>query len=400
MIAIMVRSNVMFVQHADGDGEKKCFVPGLDGKINTKYTCHFCGEPGHVKYQCPQNPEANQKDKAAGKSGISNLMKGYLFAQQSSSPIPSLWVLLDTCSTSHVSNNPDLVSNIVNCSVDDRLCMTTNGGKMTYTKTATLKLLPVQVHFNSKSMATISSLAGVDNLPWHYCTMDTRISKGIQVHKPNGEILVFKSCADGLFYYDTANPQDHSIKAKPSVTDYSLLQTVNTNKSFFTKKEIEGAMNTRREQEILSWPPTQTYKSYVSDNLISNSKVTIDDVNRANVIWGEPEPLISGNMVRPTPPSVGKIQRIPLPLPIKIHHSEVQLHIDFFFVNRIPFLHTKSEKLNFLTVERMKTRTKEAIIDSLKEVMKLYSHRGFKVTNIHGDGEFEIEELKSQLENR
>ena len=352
----------MFVQHADGENDKKCFVPGLDGKINTKYVCHFCGEPGHVKYQCPQNPEAVNKDKATGKTSISNLMKGYLFAQQSSSPIPKSWILLDTCSTAHVSNNHQLVTNITDCAADERLCMTTNGGTMTYTKVGTLKFLPVQVHFNHRSMATILSLAGINSLPWHYCTMDTRISKGIQVHKPNGEILVFKPCANGLFYYDTANPQDHSIKNKVTVTDYSFLQTVSSNKSFFTKKEIEGAMNARREQEILSWPPIQTYKSYVSDNLIANSKVIIDDVNRATMIWGKPEPLISGNMVRPTPPAIGKIQRIPLPLPVKLHHSKVQLHIDFFFVNCIPFLHTKSEKLNFLTVERMHTRTKGAII--------------------------------------
>ena len=364
------RSNIMFVQHADRD-EKKCFVPGLDGKINTKYICHYCGEPGHGKYQCPHNPDVNQKgDKGTGKNGISNLMMGYLFAQNKLSPIPSTWVLLDTCSTSHVSNNAILVSNIVDCPPQERLCMTTNGGKMTYTQTATLNILPVKVHFNPQSMATILSLAGVDKLPWHYCTMDTRASKAIHVHKPNGDTLVFKPCADGLYYYDTAKPDDHSFKSKPKVTDYSLLQTVNSNKSFFTKKEIEGAMKARKEQEILSWPPTQTYKSYVSDDLIANSKVT-NDVNRASLIWGEPEPLIAGNMVRTTPQAVKKIERVPLPLPIKIHHSEIQLHVDFFFVNWIPFLHTKSAKLNFLTVERMKTRTKGAIIEAMKDVLRL-----------------------------
>ena len=70
-------------------------------------------------------------------------------------------------------------------------------------------------------------------------------------------------------------------------------------------------MKARKEQKILFCPPTQTYKRYVTENLIANPKVTIDYVNKFNIIWSEPEPLVNGNMVRPKPPPVGKIKRIP-----------------------------------------------------------------------------------------
>ena len=88
---------------------------------------------------------------------------------------------------------------------------------------------------------------------------------------------------------------------------------------------------------------------------------------------------------------------MPLLLPIRENYKNIQIHVDFFFVNRIPFLHTKSEKLNFLTVERMKHRTKTAIIGSITDTIKIYNHRGFEVSFMHGDGEFEINDLKEAI---
>ena len=102
-------------------------------------------------------------------------------------------------------------------------------------------------------------------------------------------------------------------------------------------------------------------------------------------------------MTRPKSHVFGKIQRIPLPLPIKENYKDIQIHVDFFFVNKLPFLHTKSEKLNFLTVERMKNRTKAAIIGSILDTIKVYNHRGFDVSFLHGDGEFDIADLKESI---
>ena len=58
---------------------------------------------------------------------------------------------------------------------------------------------------------------------------------------------------------------------------------------------------------------------------------------------------------------------------------------------------TKSESLNFLTVERMKNRTKSAIIGSLRDTINIYKRRGFNVTSIHGDGEFNIQKLRDAI---
>ena len=135
----------------------------------------------------------------------------------------------------------------------------------------------------------------------------------------------------------------------------------------------------------------------MANNLLLNSTTTVDNVNKALSIHGEPEPIIEGTMICPKSRVFGKAQQIPLPLPISKNYKDVQIHVDFFFVNSLPFLHTKSEKLNFLTVERMHNRTKSAIIGSILDTISLYKHRGFDVTYMHGDGEFNMDDLKKEI---
>ena len=64
------------------------------------------------------------------------------------------------------------------------------------------------------------------------------------------------------------------------VTNYSMLQTVSNNKKYFTRDEIKGADLSRKYQEYLFYPGTKSLNKYVANNLINNSAVTVDDVNR------------------------------------------------------------------------------------------------------------------------
>lgn len=153
----------------------------------------------------------------------------------------------------------------------------------------------------------------------------------------------------------------------------------------------------RAEQELVGWTSTSTYCTYVDDNLQSNSRVTVDDANRAVAIHGPVHPLFDGKMKSRTPPPIGKAGRIPLPLVIVTHHKDVQLHINFFFVNRMAFLHTKSEKINFLTVQRCLNRSKHTISGGIRSEIKLCHDRGFNVVNVHGDNEFDINDLRQVL---
>ena len=67
-------------------------------------------------------------------------------------------------------------------------------------------------------------------------------------------------------------------------------------------------------------------------------------------------------------------------------------------MNRLPVLHTKSSKINFLTVQTGETRNTQSITKGLKAVINTYTTRGFTITDLHGDNEFDITTLKSELQ--
>ena len=168
--------------------------------------------------------------------------------------------------------------------------------------------------------------------------------------------------------------------------------TVEENKKYFTKKEVAAAEAAQKLQQELGWPSVEQFKQIIANNLVRNANVTVDDIERAQFLFGTPTPLLQGKMTR-RPNSRDRTPRVSVPPAILTHHRNVIL----FFVNKLPFLHTKSEGLNFLTVQTGQPRTKEAIASGLLNVINTYHTRGFKVKVIHGDGEFDLDFLGQRL---
>ena len=244
--------------------------------------------------------------------------------------IPKSWVLLDTCSTVSVANNEALVTEIRDCEHHEYLKAVTNGGSQLYKKSARMVLFPIKVHFKKDSMANILSFKDVSELSGVHITMDTKKEDAIVVTTKEGNVIRFKPYSNGLFYYDMETVT--SNKFKETVKPYSLVQTVESNKQFFTANEIKGADMSRNYQEILFFPGTSTLKTYLQDNLINNSAVTVDDVNRADIIYDPSIPNIQGQMTRRRPITHEKLVRVPLPPIIQQQHHEIALSMDFFFV--------------------------------------------------------------------
>ena len=73
---------------------------------------------------------------------------------------------------------------------------------------------------------------------------------------------------------------------------------------------------------------------------------------------------------------------------IKAHHSIV-LAMDIMFINKIAFLVPISRNLKFGTVKALPNRQVPTITQRLRPVINLYRHRGFEVSAILADNEFE-----------
>ena len=103
-------------------GADDTIVPGKDGVVFQNIRCHHCQKYGHYSLQCPAKDETETK---VGKT-----------MTHSSSPINKNWILLDTCSTHSVSNNPHFVKNLRKCKKFEELVkngFTINDSKFVFT---------------------------------------------------------------------------------------------------------------------------------------------------------------------------------------------------------------------------------------------------------------------------
>jgi len=71
------------------------------------------------------------------------------------------------------------------------------------------------------------------------------------------------------------------------------------------------------------------------------------------------------------------------------HHSDVTLCIDIFYVQCHPSFHTISRKVQFRTVAPVLNRNKATLLREIKPVLAIYKSRGFNITNLHANMEFE-----------
>ena len=138
-----------------------------------------------------------------------------------------------------------------------------------------------------------------------------------------------------MFFYDTSNVETKNINY--DVTGYSILQTTRDNCLPYTKQEIERANKARHYQSTLVWPPLTTYVQYVSQNLLNNCDINVDDIMRAEKIYGPAPNLLKGTMEREKPTSHLHLQKIPLPAHMLSTLRDITLFIDIFYVNRSPF---------------------------------------------------------------
>jgi len=181
------------------------------------------------------------------------------------------------------------------------------------------------MYYNQDSLANIIAMKDMAAIPSVQITMDSSIEEAIIV-EVKGVIFKFKDCNDGLYDYNT-----DTIKTNKSLAAYSFLETVQSNKKFFTQQEIEAADEARLLQQRIGWPSTSYFKGVVSKKLIKNCNITVDDINRADIIYGPPVPLLQGKMIRKKPDGC-KIKRIPLPLPVHKYHQDLELYIDVFLI--------------------------------------------------------------------
>ena len=70
----------------------------------------------------------------------------------------------------------------------------------------------------------------------------------------------------------------------------------------------------------------------------------------------------------------------------------------FFFVNGIPLFLSKTGKLNVLSGANLKKRNGREITKTIDRYKKKHEQRGFEITDIHGNNNFNIQSLQDFLQ--
>jgi hypothetical protein len=94
----------------------------------------------------------------------------------------------------------------------------------------------------------------------------------------------------------------------------------------------------------LGCPSDEDLKKILKMNFIMDCPVIEEDVELAEMIFSKDLAILKGKTSRKTP-GVVIHDIIMIPPELKLSQKEVALHIDMFYVNKIPFFHTISETI-------------------------------------------------------
>ena len=165
--------------------------------------------------------------------------------------------------------------------------------------------------------------------------------------------MIFKMHECGLHYYD------------PSDEQFTFTNTVEGNMAGYTKRQLKGATSARFLYKKLAYPSVGDFRWVVQANQIEECPVTVQDIDVAAQVWGKDLDALKGKTKRSRPIHVAS-DFVKVPRELLKLHKEVFLTADIFFVNKIPFFLTLSQRIRFTAVNHLADRKIKSIFKALR----------------------------------
>lgn len=197
------------------------------------------------------------------------------------------------------------------------------------------------VWFHEKAITNVMSLENVKAK--FRVTYDSNGDGNFIVHRPNQQNILFEMHADGLHYHDTGNRQ------------LVMVQTVHENESGFSECQVSKAKIARELYAKVGYPSIKDFKLMIVNNMINNCPILVEDVDRAEKLYGPSIQALKGKTVRQTSVPV-VTDYVEVPPHILRENKNITISVDVMFVNKIPFLTSISRHIKFSTAETLPTR--------------------------------------------
>ena len=305
-------------------------------------------------------------------------------------------LIIDSASTIDVIGDKTILHDIHDA--PSPLKVKTIKGHTSITKQSYMGDYPHAVWYHPAGGVNILSLNNVQK--YYRCTMDTKEDNSIIIHLNNGQILPFRASGNGLYQYTATDDQSldsiwtFMIDASEDEESFPVnpkkcfnIDTVIARADKYTKRQLKHARIARNMENIVMRPGTRRFIDVCLPHF-NDCPVTADDVRAAADVYGHNLGALKGKTTYRSTPHVDT-NIAPVPDEIMKIHKQICLAIDVMFVNKIPFLVTTSRKIHFGTVEALPDRKINTVANKLKSVLNLYKHRGFNISSILADGEFE-----------
>ena len=122
-------------------------------------------------------------------------------------------------------------------------------------------------------------------------------------------------------------------------------------------------------------------------NLIKDNRISHDDINLAEIVFGKSMGEIKDKTIRQNKKHEDtKTFNIPEELIYK--NKYLELSIDAMYVNGLLFLTSISHKLYYRTVQYVPSKNKKNYIKRMEKIITIYKFGEFNIKSIHCDQEF------------
>ena len=139
---------------------------------------------------------------------------------------------------------------------------------------------------------------------------------------------------------------------------------------------------------MIGRPTTKTFFGYTKNKIISNCPVTRPDILVAEESFGPNVGALKGKTTRSKPFTL-HVQIVNTLARIIKRYKKVILSADIMQVNKTPFIITISKNICIINGDHIGDMESKNLVTSIKQVKNAYMQRGFCVTEICTDGQFE-----------